>query len=164
VISFRFSQWKEVNYEARIAETPAELSIMLHELREAGVDMFHASARRFWVPEWPGSDLGIAGWTKTLTDAAVIAVGSVGLDIDVMTNFLGSEASSTGAAGLHKLQRRFENGEFDLVSVGRSLIGDPQWVQKVRQGKYGDIRMFTKKDLLGDLELADFNPDADHGH
>ena len=96
VISFRFSQWKEVNYEARIAPTPEDLRVMLSELRSAGVDLFHASARRFWIPEWPGSDWGIAGWTKSFTDAPVIGVGSVGLDTDVMENFFGKEAQATG--------------------------------------------------------------------
>src|SRR5581483_1547378 len=84
VVGLRFSQWKEVNFDARVAETPDELKLMLDALRAAGADYFHASARRFWTPEWPGSDLGIAGWTKSLTDRPVIAVGSVGLDIDVM--------------------------------------------------------------------------------
>ena len=152
-ISFRFSQWKEVNYQARVVRTPAELRSMLTTLRGAGVDVFHASARYFWVPEWPDSDLGIAGWTKSMTDAPVIAVGSVGLDTDVMDNFFGKEAKSTGEAGLIELLRRFNNEEFDLISVGRGLIGDAEWVNKVRDGRLSEIRMFTKKDVLGDLEM-----------
>ena len=50
IISFRFSQWKEVDYEARIAPTWQDLQVMLSELRAAGVDIFHASARRFGSP------------------------------------------------------------------------------------------------------------------
>lgn len=161
-ISFRFSQWKEVNYNARIVPTPQDLAAMLRILRDAGVDVFHASARYFWVPEWPGSDLGLAGWTKSLTDAPVIAVGSVGLDTDVMDNFFGKEAKSTGEAGLRELLRRFSNREFDLISVGRSLIGDAQWVNKVRDGRLSEIRMFTKKDVIGDLEMEGFVAEA-HG-
>jgi len=160
VISFRFSQWKEVDYNARIAPTPRDLEIMLAELRARGVDLFHASARRFWIPEWPGSGLGIAGWTKSLTDAPVIAVGSVGLDTDVMENFFGKEAKATGEAGLQELLRRFNNREFDLISVGRGLIGDPDWVKKVAERRYSDIRLFTKKDLLGDLEIGGFVEEA----
>ena len=159
-ISFRFSQWKEVNYEARIAPTPEALGTMLAILRAAGVDVFHASARRFWIPEWPGSDLGIAGWTKSLTDKPVIGVGSVGLDTDVMENFFGKEAQSTGEAGFGELLRRFNNREFDLIAVGRGQIGDPDWVNKVRQGRYGEIRLFTKNDLVGDLELEGFVAEA----
>ena len=153
VIGFRFSQWKEVNFDTRVVDTTAELGAMLAILRAAGVDVFHASARRFWIPEWDGSDLGIAGWSKRLTDAPVIAVGSVGLDVDVMENFLGREATSTGEEGLRELVRRFGNGEFDLISVGRGHIGDQGIINKMRDGRLGDIRGFTRKDVLGDLEL-----------
>ena len=45
VISFRFSQWKEVNYKARVAATPQELRVMLDAVRAAGADIIHASAR-----------------------------------------------------------------------------------------------------------------------
>jgi 2,4-dienoyl-CoA reductase-like NADH-dependent reductase (Old Yellow Enzyme family) len=153
LIGFRFSQWKEVNFNTRVVETTEELRTMLGVLRAAGVDVFHASARRFWVPEWDDSDLGIAGWTKRLTDAPVIAVGSVGLDIDVMENFFGQEAKSTGEEGLRELARRFQNQEFDLISVGRGHIGDQGIVGKMREGRFADIRGFTRKDVLGDLEL-----------
>jgi 2,4-dienoyl-CoA reductase-like NADH-dependent reductase (Old Yellow Enzyme family) len=162
-ISFRFSQWKEVDYNARVVPTPQDLETMLNILRGAGVDVFHASARYFWVPEWPGSDLGIAGWTKSMTDAPVIAVGSVGLDTDVMDNFFGKEAQSTSEAGLCELLRRFNNGEFDLISVGRSLIGDAAWVNKVRDRRLSDVRMFTRKDVLGDLEIEGFVAEAHAG-
>ena len=162
VISLRFSQWKEVDFDARIVNSPDELKLMLDAMSDAGVDIFHASARRFWAPEWPGSDLALAGWAKSLTGATVISVGSVGLDIDVMTNLNRDEANSTGAVGLRKLAHRFNNGEFDLVSVGRSLIGDAEWVEKVRTGRYADIKMFAKKDLLGGLEMSDFNQYASH--
>ena len=153
VIGFRFSQWKEINFNTRVVETTEELKTMLEALEAAGVDVFHASARRFWIPEWDHSDLGIAGWTKRLTRKPVIAVGSVGLDIDVMENFLGQEASSTGEEGLRELVRRFANDEFDLISVGRGHIGDQGIINKMRDGRLSEIRGFTRKDVLGDLEL-----------
>ncbi len=163
IIGLRFSQWKEVNYEAKVAETPEELGVMLSVLRAAGVDVFHASARKFWNPAWPGSELGIAGWTKSLTVAPVIGVGSVGLDTDVMDNFFGKEASSTGEEGLRELVRRFGNGEFDLISVGRGHIGDQDWVAKLRDGRYADIRPFTRRDVIGDLEFEGVVADAHRG-
>ena len=105
------------------------------------------STRRFWTPEWPGSDLGLAGWAKSFTDAPVIAVGSVGLDIDVMATLTGDEARPTGASRITDLVRRFERGDFDLISVGRSLIGDPDWVAKMRDGRGAEIRPFRRADL-----------------
>jgi len=155
LIGLRFSQWKEVNYDTRVAPTPEDLNIMLSILRSAGVDVFHASARRFWIPEWQGSDLGIAGWTKSLTDAPVIAVGSVGLDVDVMENFFGKNPKPTGVPGFRELLRRFDNGEFDLISVGRGHIGDQGIINKIRSGRFETIKSFTRQDLIGDLDFAD---------
>lgn len=146
-ISVRISQWKEADYEAKIAATPGELRQLVEVLRSAGADLFHVSTRRFWTPEWPGSDLGLAGWVKSFTDAPVIAVGSVGLDIDVMATLQGGEAKWTGATRIGDLVRRFQRGDFDLVSVGRSQIGDPDFVAKLRDNRIGDIRPFRRTDL-----------------
>jgi 2,4-dienoyl-CoA reductase-like NADH-dependent reductase (Old Yellow Enzyme family) len=146
-ISVRISQWKELDYEAKIAATPGELGQLVSILRSAGADLFHVSTRRFWTPEWDGSDLGLAGWVKSFTSAPVIAVGSVGLDVDVMATLEGEEARPTGASRIEDLVRRFRRGDFDLVSVGRSQIGDPDWVAKVSDDRIGDIRPFRRADI-----------------
>jgi 2,4-dienoyl-CoA reductase-like NADH-dependent reductase (Old Yellow Enzyme family) len=163
VISFRLSQWKEADYDARIVETPAELATLLSTLRSAGVDVFHVSTRYFWRPEWPGSELGFAGWCKSLTDAPVVTVGSVGLDLDVMTSLLDGPAAklSLGPA-LEELVTRFDRGEFDLVAVGRSNISDPDWVKKVRDGRYTEIRAFDRADIEAALEWE--NPFVEDAH
>ena len=151
VISLRFSQWKEVDYEARIVESPEELGRLLDVLRGAGVDVFHVSTRRFRAPEWPSSDLGLAGWTRSLTDAPVIANGSVGLTLDVMKTFFTTEGIDQDFGdNLRELERRFLNSEFDMVSVGRSHIGDSEWVSKVASARFDEIRPFTRA-LLADL-------------
>jgi 2,4-dienoyl-CoA reductase-like NADH-dependent reductase (Old Yellow Enzyme family) len=146
VISIRISQWKESDYDAKIVEEPGQLAQLIPMLRSAGADIFHVSTRRFWTPEWEGSDLGLAGWVKSFTDAAVIAVGSVGLDVDVMASLDGQEAQQTGALRIDELVRRFQRGDFDLVSVGRSQIGDPEWVAKMTNHRIPDIRAFRAGD------------------
>jgi 2,4-dienoyl-CoA reductase-like NADH-dependent reductase (Old Yellow Enzyme family) len=146
VISVRISQWKESDYDAKIVEKPDELADLLTVLRAAGADIFHVSARRFWKPEWDGSDLSLAGWAKSFTDAAVIAVGSIGLDKDVMASLNGEEAEQTGARRIDELMRRFNRGDFDLVAVGRSQIGDPEWVAKMSGNRLSDIRAFRSGD------------------
>ncbi|HEV2364744.1 MAG TPA: 12-oxophytodienoate reductase [Caulobacteraceae bacterium] len=146
-ISVRISQWKERKFEARIAQTPDELRDILGAFRTAGVDLFHASTRRFWESEFDGSDRGFAGWVRALGGLPVITVGSVGLDNDIMSSLYGERAASSGATGVAELVRRFNLGEFDLVAVGRAILSDPDWVTKVRDHRYRELRPFTKEDL-----------------
>ncbi|MFE4358631.1 12-oxophytodienoate reductase [Kitasatospora xanthocidica] len=135
-VIFRYSQWKLENYDARLAETPQELEAILTPLAEAGVDAFHASTRRYWVPEFDDSDLNLAGWTRKLTGRPAITVGSVGLDGDFMRAFAGQ---GSGVQGLDNLLDRLERDEFDLVAVGRALLQDPQWAAKVLSGRFADL-------------------------
>ncbi len=144
-IIIRLSQWKQQDYEARIAHNPEELKQWVLPLSEAGVDIFHCSQRRFWEPEFEGSDLNFAGWVKKITQKPTITVGSVGLSSVFLNAFKGegSEPSS-----IDQLIERLENNEFDLVAVGRSLLGDPQWAMKIKENNYDALRGFTKEDLM----------------
>ncbi|WP_082235364.1 NADH:flavin oxidoreductase [Halobacillus massiliensis] len=140
-IIFRFSQWKMNDYEAKLAKTPEELEKFLQPLVEAGVDIFHCSTRRFWEPEFEGSDLNLAGWTKKITGKPVISVGSVGLNGE-FTSFSSAETTS-----LNGLIEKLENEEFDLIAIGRSLLMDPEWVRKVKEGREDDLNPFEKTSL-----------------
>ncbi|MER7767131.1 NADH:flavin oxidoreductase [Kitasatospora sp. NPDC096140] len=135
-VIFRYSQWKSENYDARLAETPQELEAILTPLAEAGVDAFHASTRRYWLPEFDDSDLNLAGWTRKLTGRPTITVGSVGLDGDFVRAFMGEGAP---VQGIDNLLDRLERDEFDLVAVGRALLQDPQWAAKVLSGRFADL-------------------------
>ena len=158
LMSFRFSQWKQVDYETgQVVHSPDELAIMLHALRTAGVDLFHPSMRRFNRPEWLGSDLSLAGWTRVLGGLPVLAVGSVGGNCDLQSLYDGAQRAIQADAqntvdivrsSLAELMRCHSRGDFDLVAVGRASIGDPQWVNKVAAGRYEDIRRFELDDLL----------------
>ncbi|MFZ6645990.1 NADH:flavin oxidoreductase [Undibacterium sp. TJN25] len=151
IISQRFSQWRTQDYESKLATTPALLEQILAPLADAGVDIFHASTRRFWEPEFAGSRLNLAGWTKKLTGRPVITVGSVGLDgPDFLASLFGGDNSKVPAANMEALEERLGNGEFDLVAVGRALAGDAQWLQKVREGRLDEIQPF-QRDVLTTL-------------
>lgn len=147
-ILLRFSQWKSAAYDARPAQSPDDLQAWLVPLVEAGVDVLHASQRRFWEAEFPqldGTDgLNLAGWAKKLTGAPTITVGSVGLSKDVFSMF-----DETGAepASLEGLIRRLEREEFDLVAVGRALLNDFGWARKVRTGSLGELTSFDRDKL-----------------
>ena len=140
-IAFRFSQWKGTDYDARIAENPAELEAFLAPLAEAGVSIFHASVRRYWLPAFAGSDRTLACWTRHLTGLPVITVGSVG----VAAAFRGAaDEAAQDSLTLAPLVELAERGEFDLVAgwpggAGRSGVG--------RQGRRrppSEIRPYDK--------------------
>ncbi|WP_339760812.1 NADH:flavin oxidoreductase [uncultured Hoeflea sp.] len=144
----RLSQWKQQDYKVKLAQTPDEMADWLVPLKEAGVDMFHCSQRRFWEPEFPEIDgeegLNFAGWAKKLTGAATISVGSVGLSGDMMAAFGGQTSSPVG---LDALVKRMEAEEFDLIAVGRAILGDPQWVTKIKTGDTQELQAFDPASL-----------------
>nr|WP_234329898.1 NADH:flavin oxidoreductase [Streptomyces viridochromogenes] len=138
-VIFRYSQWKQDAYDARLAETPEELEAILTPLAAAGVDAFHASTRRYWIPEFDGSDLNLAGWTKKLTGKSVITVGSVGLNGDFIKALAGEGSE---VKGIDDLLDRLERDEFDMVAVGRALLQDPEWAAKVLADRLDELKPY----------------------
>lgn len=132
-IIFRFSQWKGTDYTASIADDPAQLQELLAPLVAAGVDVLHPSTRRHYLPAFPDDDpeLSLAGWTKKVTGALVIAVGSVGLETQFRSEKRGEVIQP---APIDRLVEQFDAGEFDVVAVGRALLADPTWVDRLRRG------------------------------
>lgn len=140
----RLSQFKPSAYTNKLAATPGELDVWLNPLADAGVDIFHCSQRRFWEPEFEGSDLNFAGWAKKVTGKATITVGSVGLTGEFLAAFAGE---SSEPSSLDELLRRMDRGDFDLVAVGRPLLSDPNWVKKIRENRTAELKGFSKEAL-----------------
>ncbi|WDF76559.1 NADH:flavin oxidoreductase [Mucilaginibacter sp. KACC 22773] len=143
-IIIRLSQWKPADYNNLLAKTPQELEAWLNPMADAGVDIFHCSQRRFWETDFEGSDLNFAGWAKKVTGKATITVGSVGLDGEFLAAFGGA---SSNPSSLDELLRRMDRGDFDLVAVGRPLLADPHWVQKIRDNRTEELKGFSKEAL-----------------
>ena len=70
-------------------------------------------------------------------------MGSVGLDRDLMEDFVAGESVPT-LKSLGELERRFARGDFDLVAVGRALLADPNWLQKLRSGAVEQMVPYSK--------------------
>lgn len=143
-IVFRFSQWKGGAYGAKLAHTPDELKQLLTPLVDAGVDVFHCSTRRIWEAEFEGEEpLNLAGWTKKLTGKPTIAVGSLGIDHAFLSKKSNGEQSIED--NLRLVDEKLKAGEFDYVAVGRALLADPAWAEKVRDGKLDEAILYTKE-------------------
>lgn len=148
-IIIRLSQFKPSDYTFQLAKNPQEMEAWLQPLVDAGVDILHCSQRRFWEPEFEGSDLNFAGWAKKITGKATITVGSVGLSGDFFGAFAGE---SSQPSSLEELTRRFDRGDFDLVAVGRPILADPNWVKKIKDNRTNELKGFSKE-ALGELIL-----------
>ena len=146
-IIFRFSQWKLMDYHARLANNPEELEQLLKPLSAAGVDAFHCSTRRFWQPEFEGSDLNLAGWTKKITGKPCITVGSISLEEDFLDEKARGISEHSEPASIGNLATLVQRGDFDLVAVGRSIISNPDWPKLVKAGQEGQLRAYDKSDL-----------------
>ena len=147
-IVFRFSQWKMTDYNARIANDPEELREVLQPLAVAGVDMFHVSTRRFWEPAFEGSDENLAACARRVSGKPVIAVGSIGLAQQHETRRLRTRDNvGSEVADLTRLAECLARDDFDLVAVGRGMLADPQWADKVRKGDVSALKAL-KPDML----------------
>lgn len=148
----RISNWKMVDFEARLADTPQELEDLLAPMVEAGVDMFDCSQRRFWEPCFPDiDDRNLAGWVKQVTGVPTCTIGSIGLDSDFFVSLGEGRESGTDLKSLDELMRRFDRGDFDLVAVGRAMIAEPDWPRLVRDGRLDQLKPFTPKALADAL-------------
>jgi 2,4-dienoyl-CoA reductase-like NADH-dependent reductase (Old Yellow Enzyme family) len=147
-IIMRWSQWKQQDYTVKLVDTPEQLETFLSPFVDAGVDVFHCSTRRFWEPEFEGSDLNLAGWTKKLTGKPTITVGSVGLNADFLPQPGETAFRSAEPASLDELISRIENNEFDVVAVGRALIANPEWPALVKAGRFTDLESYSSKMLM----------------
>ena len=148
-LSFRTSQWKSQDYGAKIYRTPGELGTALSAFVRAGVDIIHCSTRRFWEPEFEGSDLSLAAWSRRVSGKPVIAVGGVTLHGD-FTQFedpalgLRGMATARPTANLDRVEQALERGDFDLIAVGRAMLANPDWLAKIKAGQASEITAFSR--------------------
>jgi 2,4-dienoyl-CoA reductase-like NADH-dependent reductase (Old Yellow Enzyme family) len=146
-ILFRFSQWKQQDYAAKLATTPGELATLLEPLADAGVDIFHASQRRFWEPEFADSPLNLAGWARKLTGRPSITVGSLGIEKEMLDTMFSGAQAAPSLERLESLNIMLERGDFDLVAIGRALLVDPAWVDKVRRNAHDELQPYSPASL-----------------
>lgn len=148
IISFRWSQWKMHDYNASVVRSASELEELLSPISQAGVDIFHASTRRWWKPLFSDSPLTAAAWTKIATGKPTIAVGCVGSSETIFHTVF--EGKGAGVAPLIGVEAALKRADFDLVAVGRPLLGDHQWAFKVLSGNQSELKDF-KAEALFDL-------------
>lgn len=108
-------------------DVPEALEIA-RRLERAGVDGLHVDAGCYETAYWPhtttyqppGCMVDMAEKAKQLVKIPVIAVGKL--------------------AYPELAERVLQEGKADFIAIGRGLLADPEWPNKVREGKLEDIR------------------------
>lgn len=140
-ILYRFSQWKSEDYQAVTFPDPDTLGLWVNALREAGVDMLHVSTRDAVEPAFDGSSPTLAGLSRSLSGLPTIAVGRVSVSTSMNQ---GERVQVTDPAPAADLIR---DGEADLIAIGRALISNPDWCEKVRAGRWQELVPYERTHL-----------------
>jgi 2,4-dienoyl-CoA reductase-like NADH-dependent reductase (Old Yellow Enzyme family) len=144
-VIYRISRWKSEDSDKIKFHGPADLEPVVTALAEAGVDILHVSTEAALDAAFPGvSDRSLAGWAKDLSGLPTIAVGGVSLALTCNDSY-GGTAEITADPGPEI--RMIEQGEADMLAVGRALIANPDWVRIVRDGDWRDLKPFAMSDL-----------------
>ena len=123
-----------------------------------GVDIFHCSQRRFWEPEFEGSDLNFAGWAKKLTGKATITVGSVGLSGE----FIASASAAKLPFPLSSMpcSRRWSAATLISSPLAGLSSANPDWAQKDPSGPHLGVKAASAANALATLVITQFSRDA----
>ncbi|MBT2569791.1 NADH-dependent flavin oxidoreductase [Planococcus sp. ISL-110] len=133
IVGYRLSP--EENNETSVGYTIEETKVLVEELIQRGIHYIHVSLME--VMKAPkGAEQGDS-IVRTLADhingrVAFVAVGSVKTPEDALT------ALAEGA---------------DIVVIGRQALIDPEWTEKVKQGKEQEIHPVVTPAMVGKLDI-----------
>jgi 2,4-dienoyl-CoA reductase-like NADH-dependent reductase (Old Yellow Enzyme family) len=144
-ILYRFSQWKVDDYRELKFQSSEDLAVFVRALKDAGVDVLHASTRNALDPAFEAEGpKTLAGWSRELSGLPVIAVGKVTTTLPMDEAYGEDKDVITDPAPYLDL---IERDETDLLAVGRALLANPDWVPLVRDGRWRELRPWDKAQL-----------------
>ena len=113
----------------------AETLVLIDALAEKNLDYLHVSLQEFWSKPRRGVDDSRAR-------------------IEIIQERVGGKVPVIGVGSLYtadEVHKAFQSG-VPLIALGRELIIDPDWVQKVKEGREDEI--VTKIDKSKQQELV----------
>ncbi len=145
-IFFRISNFKMYDLTSKLANSPEEFEKFIFPLSNIGVDIFDCSSLCFTDSAFSGYYGSLAYWTKKYTNKPTINVGCVGSEKPFITETstiiqkiserpeaLSKEYASNNSKLFNGdvLCSSIKNEEFDLIAVGRPLLKDANWLNKI---------------------------------
>ena len=108
-----------------------EVKIIVKELEKEGMDFYHLSggsyeAMNYFIPDEDGTELEDAKELKSAVNIPILV---------------------SGVHAPELADRAIREGMCDMILQGRPLIADPEWANKVREGRADEI-VKCKRDLI----------------
>lgn len=126
IVGIRISQAKVNDNKHKWAGKEKDAEIIFGELGQADVDFIHVSEYEAWKPAFDKNGPSLASLAKKYGKASVIANGHL---------------QDPGRA-----KEMVENGEADVITLGKGALANHDWVQKVQQGE--PIVAFNPEEVL----------------
>lgn len=127
-MGIRISQGKIIDYHHKWANKEKDAAIIFGQLGRAGVDYIHVTEFEAWQPAFLHEE-GTGAWEPAFdgTGLTLAALAKKFGQVPVMAN-----------GSLHDPRRAreiIEQGEVDLITLGRGALANGDWVHKVRNGE-----------------------------
>lgn len=134
-VGIRISQGKVNDYAHKWAGKEKDAEIIFGQLGQDGLDYIHVTEYKAWQPAFDTNDLSLAGFAKKYGKIPVIANGHL-------------ENPS-------KASEMVEQGEADVITLGKGALANHDWVQKVRNNE--PLKEFDQEKILRpDAKIKEF--------
>jgi len=143
-IAIRLSQFTTEDIRELTWKKPNDLAVNVQQLLDAGIDVFHGSQHKLATPGFGDAGPSFAEALKKLSGKPTIGVGGVTYTTAMFETLQGIASRITDPVDAADAIRE---GCVDLVAVGRSLIANPDWCEKVRSGRWSELEVYEKTNL-----------------
>lgn len=125
-IGIRISQAKVNDNTHKWAEKEQDAKIIFGQLGQAGLDYIHVSEYEAWKPAFDTSGPSLASLAKKYGEIPVIANGHL--------------------EDPERARKIIENGEADVITLGKGALANHDWVHKVKDGE--PLAAFKPEEIL----------------
>lgn len=125
-IGIRISQGKVNDFTHKWAGEEQDAEIVFGQLGQSGLDYIHITEHKAWEPAFDTSEASLASLAKKYGSVPVIANGHL--------------------EDPERARKIIENGEADVVTLGKGALANHDWVNKVKNGE--PLAEFKPEELL----------------
>lgn len=145
------SQFAVNDFAATTWKNPQELATTLNCMKQAGLNGLHTVGYRLNTPAFTAAadpaGHSLAWHARQLSGLPVSAAGGITYSTSVGESLMGAESQ---LADPIEAVQALADGTADLIAVGRAMVANPDWGDKVRNERWRELVPFTRE-MLGTL-------------